>query len=54
MKSASVIRYYPKYVDLSETRSAIHVGNKTYNSGEEVEKHLLGDVMQSVKPWIQV
>jgi hypothetical protein len=33
-------------------RKAIHVGNLTYNDGTAVEKHLLNDVMDSVKPWI--
>ncbi len=32
---------------------AIHVGNLTYNDGVIVEKHLINDVMQSVKPWIE-
>ncbi len=31
----------------------MHVGNLTYNSGVAVEKHLLADVMKSVKPWIE-
>ena len=46
-------RYYPAYLEKASTRLAIHVGNLTYNSGEEVEKHLLADIMQSTKPWIQ-
>jgi len=45
--------YYPAYLEKASTRLAIHVGNLTYNSGEEVEKHLLADIMQSTKPWIQ-
>lgn len=45
--------YYPAYLELATTRRALHVGNLTYNSGEQVEKHLLSDVMQSVKPWIE-
>jgi len=45
--------YYPGYLEKPETRSGIHVGNLTYNSGEEVEKHLLADIMQSTKPWIE-
>ena len=47
-------RFYPKYVEMASTRLAIHVGNLTYNDGAEVEKHLLQDIMKSVKPWIQV
>ena len=34
-------------------RKAIHVGNRTYNDGSTVEKHLVQDVMKSVKPWIE-
>lgn len=45
--------YYNTFLQLDHVRKAIHVGNLTYNSGVEVEKHLLADVMQSVKPWIQ-
>lgn len=45
--------FYPAYLELASTRRAIHVGNLTYNSGEEVEKHLLQDIMQSTKPWIE-
>jgi len=47
------MEYYPAYLELATTRLALHVGNLTYNSGEEVERHLLSDVMQSVKPWIE-
>lgn len=39
---------------LPQVRRAIHVGNLTFHSGEEVEKHLLEDVMKSVKPWLSV
>ena len=35
------------------TRRSIHVCNLTFNSGVEVEKHLIQDVMKSVKPWIE-
>ncbi|XP_072934109.1 venom serine carboxypeptidase-like [Epargyreus clarus] len=34
----------------SFVRKAIHVGNLTFNTGKEVEKHLKQDVMQSVAP----
>ena len=34
-------------------RRNIHVGNRTYNDGSTVEKHLVQDVMKSVKPWIE-
>ena len=29
------------------------MGNRTYNDGSTVEKHLVQDVMKSVKPWIE-
>jgi len=45
--------FYPAFLELPSTRRAIHVGNLTYNSGEEVERHLLKDIMQSTKPWIE-
>ena len=32
---------------------AIHAGNLTFNDGLKVEKYLLDDIMQSVKPWIE-
>ena len=34
-------------------RDKIHVGNRPYNDGSIVEKHLMSDVMKSVKPWIE-
>lgn len=46
--------YYNSYLALPETRNAIHVGNLTYNDGKNVEKKLLNDFIQSVKPWISV
>ncbi|KAK7110316.1 probable serine carboxypeptidase CPVL [Littorina saxatilis] len=46
--------YYGNYLADPAVRRAIHVGNLTYNDGSAVEKHLLNDVMASVKPWIQV
>ena len=38
---------------LPATRRTIHVGDRTYNEGSTVEKHLVQDVMKSVKPWIE-
>ena len=46
--------YYGNYLADPTIRLAIHVGNLTYNSGTAVEKHLLNDIMASVKPWIAV
>jgi hypothetical protein len=47
--------YYPAYLEKASTRRALHVGNLSYaDSAEEVEKHLLKDMMQSVTPLVQV
>jgi vitellogenic carboxypeptidase-like protein len=47
--------YYPAYLEQASTRRALHVGNLSYaDSAEEVEKHLLKDMMQSVTPLVQV
>nr|BAN20175.1 retinoid-inducible serine carboxypeptidase [Riptortus pedestris] len=42
-----------KFIQKTSTRRKINVGNLTYHSGEEVEKYLKNDVMQSVKPWVE-
>ncbi|XP_046403576.1 venom serine carboxypeptidase [Ischnura elegans] len=42
-----------KFVQKAEVRSAIHVGDRPFNGGTEVEQHLKLDVMQSVKPWVE-
>lgn len=46
--------YYWQFVTLPAVRRAVHVGNLTFNDGSAVEKHLLLDVMQSIKPWLGV
>lgn len=46
--------YFSSFVTLPTVRSSIHVGNLTFNDGSEVEKHLLQDVMKSIKPWLGV
>ncbi|XP_066539916.1 probable serine carboxypeptidase CPVL [Hoplias malabaricus] len=46
--------YFAKFVTLPNVRSSIHVGNLTFNNGSEVEKHLLQDVMKSIKPWLGI
>lgn len=46
--------YFSQFVTLPVVRRAIHVGNLTFNNGSEVEKHLLEDVMKSIKPWLGV
>ena len=37
---------------LPAVRRAIHVGNLTFHDGSQVEKHLIQDVMKSIKPWL--
>jgi vitellogenic carboxypeptidase-like protein len=47
--------HYVAYLERASTRRALHVGNVSYaDSMPEVEKHLVGDMMQSVKPLIEV
>ncbi|XP_063778038.1 probable serine carboxypeptidase CPVL isoform X2 [Pseudophryne corroboree] len=46
--------YFGSFLGLSEVRRSIHVGNLTFNNGSEVEKHLLLDVMKTIKPWLAV
>ena len=46
--------YFSRFVTLPAVRRAIHVGNMTFHDGSEVEKHLLQDVMKSIKPWLGV
>ncbi|CAG0881442.1 unnamed protein product [Cyprideis torosa] len=40
--------YYSKYVNKADVRKRLHVGNRPFNDGKAVEKHLMGDVMNSV------
>jgi len=42
-----------QYLNLADVRRAIHVGNLTFHSGEVVEKMLLEDIPQGVKPWVE-
>lgn len=46
--------YFSRFVTLPTVRRSIHVGNLTFHDGSEVEKHLLQDVMKSIKPWLGV
>ncbi|XP_066571755.1 putative serine carboxypeptidase CPVL isoform X2 [Amia ocellicauda] len=46
--------YFGKFLSLPEVRKAIHVGNLIFHDGSEVEKHLLADVMKTIKPWLAV
>jgi len=45
---------FGEYLNLASVRKAIHVGDLTFHAGTEVEDNLLEDMMQSVKPWIEV
>lgn len=40
------------FLNQEAIRKAIHVGNLTFNSGEEAEENLVEDVMDTVAPWI--
>lgn len=44
--------YFNKFLAFPNVRRAIHVGNLTYHSGVQVEKHLRADMLKSVKPWL--
>ncbi|XP_050011530.1 probable serine carboxypeptidase CPVL isoform X4 [Alexandromys fortis] len=44
--------YYGKFLSLPHVREAIHVGNRTFSDGADVEKYLREDALQSVKPWL--
>ncbi|XP_060078674.1 probable serine carboxypeptidase CPVL [Ylistrum balloti] len=46
--------YYGDFLAKPEVRKAIHVGNLTYNDGKAVEMHLINDVMDTVKYWVEV
>lgn len=47
------LTFMGKYVQRSDIRAAIHVGNTTFNDiTNDVETNLINDVMQSVAPWI--
>ncbi|KAL1768238.1 putative serine carboxypeptidase CPVL isoform X1, partial [Sigmodon hispidus] len=44
--------YYGKFLSLPQVRQAIHVGNRTFSDGADVEKYLREDTVQSVNPWL--
>uniref|UniRef100_A0ACB8FUC8 Uncharacterized protein n=1 Tax=Sphaerodactylus townsendi TaxID=933632 RepID=A0ACB8FUC8_9SAUR len=46
--------YFGMLLSLPEVRKSIHVGNLTFHDGSVVEKHLLEDVMKTIKPWLAV
>ncbi len=44
--------YYEKYINLEETLEVIHVGCMKFSDyNNTVEKYLMNDEFQSVKPW---
>ncbi|GFY54695.1 probable serine carboxypeptidase CPVL [Trichonephila inaurata madagascariensis] len=46
--------HYVDYISSPEFKKAVHVGNITFSDGTEAQKHLLLDIMQSVKPKVAV
>ncbi|KAI5250881.1 putative Serine Carboxypeptidase Cpvl [Manis pentadactyla] len=44
--------YYVKYLSLPQVRQDIHMGNRTFDDGSEVEKNMREDTVKSVKPWL--
>lgn len=51
--TANRIAYMGKYIQRSDIRASIHVGNVTFNGiATDVEVNLMEDIMQSVAPWI--
>uniref|UniRef100_A0A8D0G6Y4 Probable serine carboxypeptidase CPVL n=1 Tax=Sphenodon punctatus TaxID=8508 RepID=A0A8D0G6Y4_SPHPU len=46
--------YFGEFLSLPEVRKSIHVGNLTFHDGSTVEKHLLEDVMKTIKPWLAI
>lgn len=47
------IEYMGKYIQRSDIRAAIHVGNSTFHGEDKtVELNLVNDIMQSVAPWV--
>ncbi|XP_054847402.1 probable serine carboxypeptidase CPVL [Eublepharis macularius] len=46
--------YFGELLSLPEVRKSIHVGNLTFHDGSLVEKHLLEDVMKTIKPWLAI
>lgn len=45
---------YTTYILSDEVRSRIHVGQMTYQDGAATARYLFNDIMQSVKPWIEI
>lgn len=45
---------FGKYLEKDLVRRSIHVGNLTFHQDKKVEMNLVNDVMQTVKPWIEI
>ncbi|KAF5290217.1 hypothetical protein FQA39_LY14771 [Lamprigera yunnana] len=46
------VQYMGKFILLDYVRTAIHVGNATFNGNELVKRNLVNDIMQSVADWV--
>ncbi|GFT56663.1 probable serine carboxypeptidase CPVL [Nephila pilipes] len=46
--------HYVNYISSPEFKKAVHVGNTTFSDGTEAQKHLLLDIMKSVKSKVAV
>ncbi|XP_062984822.1 probable serine carboxypeptidase CPVL [Elgaria multicarinata webbii] len=46
--------YFGELLAVPEVRKSIHVGNLTFHNGSVVEKHLIEDVMKTIKPWLGI
>lgn len=47
------VQYYTKFLALEETKEAIHVSNHTLKNASKVDFNLFGDIMVSVKPYVE-
>ena len=46
--------YYPKFLQKSHVRKAIHVGNLTYQDiSMTVHEHLNDDMLKTIRPWLE-
>ncbi|GFY54692.1 probable serine carboxypeptidase CPVL [Trichonephila inaurata madagascariensis] len=46
--------YFRDYIELPQFRKALHIGNLTFQNGSMAQKHLLMDIMKSVKSKVAV
>ncbi|XP_003748417.1 probable serine carboxypeptidase CPVL [Galendromus occidentalis] len=52
-KEPEAYNYFKGFLKLNGTRQALHVGNASFNDGLTVRQSLKGEMMKSVKPWIE-